>query len=64
MIQASQRRFYITVRRMTSGDELKYLSGYLHGRVRLNATAKKRINETIAEQAGADCFTALGSKRT
>ena len=32
-------------------DAVRYLSGYLHGRVRLNATAKKRIKANIeAEQ--------------
>ena len=32
-------------------DAVKYLSGYLHGRVRINAVAKERMNKTIAAQS-------------
>jgi hypothetical protein len=32
-------------------DALRYLSGYLHGRVRINASAKERIAEIIKQQA-------------
>jgi hypothetical protein len=32
-------------------DAVKYLSGYLHGRVRINAVAKERMNKTIDAQS-------------